>query len=61
MIAKSPQNLLVATQSALLIVIHGGSFEGAFATDGASGEAQGGELSGDVGGGVCSPMQQKIG
>ena len=26
-----------------------------------SGEAQGGELSGDVGGGDCSPIQQKIG
>ena len=43
------------------IAIHGGSFEGAFATDGVPGEAQGGELSGDVGGGDCSPVQQKIG
>jgi len=38
------------------IVIHGGSFEGAFATDGALSKVQGGELSGDVGGGDCSPI-----
>jgi len=37
------------------------SQEGAFTTDGKLKEAQGGELSGDVGGGDCSPTQQKKG